>query len=282
MHNTISEIDVRTQMFKFIYFQDLLILTILGLLLWFTKNKLIWFLRIPYVAFGMGFAIYLIRDSEDNIGKRKLHSVFYFLKRNRNTVKSFGAKNEEIEEKIALKKAKKDKKKKIKNVDKDIFDYQYFISIDENNIIHHKKLGQFVKIFKIETIDILNLNESEQNAVIDDNTAFYKKYLEDFKIVSMRFPCNFSKQITFFKNKLETEENTFRRKFLNLKIQELEFLEDETYNLEFYLYIFSNEYDNLLRQTESIKKDFPTKLLDLEKDKIERVVCKLNNMNTKI
>lgn len=118
--------------------------------------------------------------------------------------------------------------------------------------------------------------------MIDDNTAFYKKYLEDFKIVSMRFPCNFSKQITFFKNKLETEENTFRRKFLNLKIQELEFLEDETYNLEFYLYIFSNEYDNLLRQTESIKKDFPTKLLDLEKDKIERVVCKLNNMNTKI
>ncbi|WP_461467877.1 hypothetical protein, partial [Parvimonas micra] len=69
---------------------------------------------------------------------------------------------------------------------------------------------------------------------------------------------------------------------LNLKIQEFEVLEETTYNLEFYLYIFSNEYDNLLRQIEEIKDDFPTKLLDLEKEKIERIICKLNNMNTKI
>ena len=92
--------------------------------------------------------------------------------------------------------------------------------------IHHKKAKQFVKIFKIETIDFLNLNESEQNNKINDNTAFYRKYLEDFKIVSMRLPCDFSEQITFFKKKLEKEENNFRRKFLNLKIQEFEIEEE--------------------------------------------------------
>lgn len=282
MHDTIPEIDTRTLMFKFIYFQDLILLTVLGLFLWFTKNNFIWFLRMPYFIFGMSFIVYLIKDSEDNIKKRNLHSVFYFLKRNRNTIKSVGEEQKQAEEENKKHNQKKEKKKKIKNIDKDMYNYQFFTSIDEKGIIHHKKAKQFVKIFKIETIDFLNLNESEQNNKINDNTAFYRKYLEDFKIVSMRFPCDFSEQITFFKKKLEKEENNFRRKFLNLKIQEFEVLEETTYNLEFYLYIFSNEYDNLLRQIEEIKDDFPTKLLDLEKEKIERIICKLNNMNTKI
>lgn len=281
MHDTIPEIDTRTLIFKFIYFQDLILLVVLGLFLWITKNKFIWFLRIPYFVFGMGFTIYLIRDSEGNIGKRNLHSIFYFLKRNRKTIKSLGAEeNKELEEKN--KELKNQKKKKIKKIDKNLYDYQFFISIDEKGIIHHKKEKQFVKIFKIETIDFLNLNESEQNNKINDNIAFYRKYLEDFKIVSMRFPCDFSEQITFFKNKLDKEENDFRKKFLNLKIQEFEVLEESTYNLEFYLYIFSKNYDNLIRQIEELKTNFPTKLLDLKQEKIERIICKLNNMNTKI
>ena len=280
MHNTIPEIDTRTLMFKFIYFQDLLLLTILGLILWFTKNKFIWFLRIPYFISGMSFAIYLIKDSENNIGKKNIHSVFYFLKRNRQVVKSTTTKEDfEFKEDFNF---KKEKKKKIKKLDKNILEYQYFISIDDNKIIHHKNNNEFVKIFKIETIDILNLNESEENIIIEDNIAFYRKYLEDFKIISMRFPCDFKIQIDFFKNKLDKEKNEFRKKFLNLKIQELEYLEDTTYNLEFYLYLFSKDYDNLIRQINEIKQEFPTKLLDLDTDKIERIICKLNNMNTKI
>ena len=98
----------------------------------------------------------------------------------------------------------------------------------------------------------------------------------------MRFPCDFKIQIDFFKNKLDKEKNEFRKKFLNLKIQELEYLEDTTYNLEFYLYLFSKDYDNLIRQINELKQEFPTKLLDLDTDKIERIICKLNNMNTKI
>jgi hypothetical protein len=279
VHNTIPEIDTRTLMFKFIYFQDLLLLTILGLILWFTKNKFIWFLRIPYFISGMSFAIYLIKDSENNIGKKNIHSVFYFLKRNRQVVKSTTKEDFEFKEDFNF---KKEKKKKIKKLDKNILEYQYFISIDDNKIIHHKNNNEFVKIFKIETIDILNLNESEENIIIEDNIAFYRKYLEDFKIISMRFPCDFKIQIDFFKNKLDKEKNEFRKKFLNLKIQELEYLEDTTYNLEFYLYLFSKDYDNLIRQINEIKQEFPTKLLDLDTDKIERIICKLNNMNTKI
>ena len=279
MHNTIPEIDTRTLMFKFIYFQDLLLLTILGLILWFTKNKFIWFLRIPYFISGMSFAIYLNKDNENNIGKKNIHSVFYFLKRNRQVVKSTTKEDFEFKEDFNF---KKEKKKKIKKLDKNILEYQYFISIDDNKIIHHKNNNEFVKIFKIETIDILNLNESEENIIIEDNIAFYRKYLEDFKIISMRFPCDFKIQIDFFKNKLDKEKNEFRKKFLNLKIQELEYLEDTTYNLEFYLYLFSKDYDNLIRQINEIKQEFPTKLLDLDTDKIERIICKLNNMNTKI
>lgn len=54
------------------------------------------------------------------------------------------------------------------------------------------------------------------------------------------------------------------------------------YNLEFYLYIFSADYDDLIRGLESMKKDFPTRLSELENEKQEKIIFKLNNLNTKI
>lgn len=98
----------------------------------------------------------------------------------------------------------------------------------------------------------------------------------------MRFPCNFRNQTEFLKEKLNAEKNEFRKKFLNLKLQELEFLENTSYNLEFYLYIFSADYDDLIRGLESMKKDFLTRLSELEKEKQEKIIFKLNNLNTKI
>ena len=186
-----------------------------------------------------------------------------------------------LKNKIDERKELRKRKKRIKNIDKDLFDYQFFISIDENGIIRHKD-NTFVKILKIETIDVLNLKDEDINKIISEYTLFFKKYLLDLKIVSMRFPCNFRNQIEFLKEKLNDEKNEFRKKFLNLKLQELEFLEDTSYNLEFYLYIFSADYDDLIRGLESMKKDFPTRLSELENEKQEKIIFKLNNLNTKI
>lgn len=56
-----------------------------------------------------------------------------------------------LKNKIDERKELRKRKKRIKNIDKDLFDYQFFISIDENGIIRHND-NTFVKILKIETM----------------------------------------------------------------------------------------------------------------------------------
>lgn len=276
MYETTKEIDTRFKIFRFIHFQEFLILLVTTMFLYFNLKKINIWLKIPYFTLGLSFVIYLIKNSPDNIGKKNAHSILFAFKRNKETVKSIERNTFAINN---LKRTLKRKKLKIKKSTLDYIDFSYFT---ENGYIKHKTDDIFIEILQIDTIDVSNLNSNHIDTIIYENAQFYRKYTDDIKIISMNFPCDYKEQIEYFTNKLDTVSNDFRKKFLTLKIKELEYLQSTKYNLEFYLMIFIDGEKNISSDIERIKLEFPNKLNRIPLDKKEKILFKLNNMNTNI
>ena len=79
---------------------------------------------------------------------------------------------------------------------------------------------QCMDILKIRDKDLLSMSPEEVQFDCMIYTKFYKIYAGDVKLISMNFPVNTSEQIIYLENKLETEQNPRRKKWLRIKLNE--------------------------------------------------------------
>lgn len=279
MYKINKNIAIKQKFTKFLYLETIIWLLVsvivLSLTSLFLKNLLI---KIFYVSMGMIFTFLLLLPSPNNPDKTIITSIIFFKKRYKKTVVSIDKLNEKRknnEEKKLIKKEKKLRKK----IQKSTLDYIDFQTIKDDKFIKHKD-GSFIEILEIMPLNLNNINPGFKQSLIDKNSNFYLSYSNDIKLIYINYPNDFSKQKQFLINKIEKEEDKFKRYMLKLKLEEFEILENFKYKKSFFLLVFGNSEINLIENIKRIKDTFPLALKHTNKKTKEKIYFKLNNLNT--
>src|SRR5699024_3748231 len=159
---------------------------------------------------------------------------------------------ENLSRKEKKKYKKEQKKKKIEKTTLDLRDILYF---DNRDYLKHKK--GYIEILEIIPQALMNLNYENTLNLIQKNSYFYMSYQQDIKIISMNFPVNFEEQIQYFNTLLENENNEFKSKFLRLKVNELEKLQETRYNKEFFMFLFSQNEVSIEEDVNQVLRILP-------------------------
>lgn len=146
----------------------------------------------------------------------------------------------------------------------------------------HLKNGCF-QIFEIESKDIFSMSDSEVNSSIFDFQTFLRAYSSDFKLVVMDFPVNTKHQQEYIEYKLKTCKNKFYAEFLIDRLDELRKVELTSRNTEYYVFIFGKDEGSLKENVASFNRLFKdvANVYDVEYNKKEKIIYRLNNMNSK-
>jgi len=175
----------------------------------------------------------------------------------------------------------KKEKEKIKQVCSKVTDLLPFLDIKDDYILQKDEV---MDIIEIEGKDILSLTANELQRDINVFHTFYKTVNIGIKLVSMNFPVNAQKQKDYIEYKLSKTNNQIYKVFLRDKKNELEYLEKNRTNKEYYLFLFAPNID-ILRSVKgtvnrTISNALNTRSLTVEKKKL--ILYKLNNKNAKI
>ncbi|MFD1705235.1 hypothetical protein ACFSCZ_00535 [Siminovitchia sediminis] len=139
-------------------------------------------------------------------------------------------------------------------------------------------------IFQIESKDLYSRNDEDLKFLLMARSRFFRSYFESIKEVAMNFPSNTEKQKAYWRKKRERTDDPLRLKFIDRKLFELEFLEKERTNREFFLFVYADNVHQLEERKKQIirgmQQSFPLKELSIEKK--EDVLFMLNNPNTKL
>ena len=186
--------------------------------------------------------------------------------------------------KIVTKEVKVENKKvkeKAKQVSSKVTDLLPFLDITNTYILQKDEV---LDIIEIEGKDILSLTPNELERDINIFHTFYKTVKIDIKLVSMNFPVNAQKQKDYIDYKISKTDNEIYKVFLKDKKNELEYLEKNRTNKEYYLFLFAPNIEILksVKNTvnRTISNALTTKNLPIEKKKL--ILYKLNNKNSKI
>lgn len=279
MYKINKNIAIKQKFTKFLYLETIIWLlvsvVVLSITSLFLKNLLIKFF---YVFVGMIFTFLLLLPSPNNPDKTIITSIIFFKKRYKKTVVSIDKLSEEIknnEEKELIKK----EKKLMKKIKKSTLDYIDFQKINDDKFIKHKD-GSFIEILEIIPLNLENLKPEFKQSLINKNSKFYSSYSKDIKIIYINYPNEFYKQKQFIINKIEKEEDEFRKYMLKLKLEEFEILENYKYKKSFFLMVFGNSERDLIENIKRIEDTFPLALKHTNKETKEKIYFKLNNLNS--
>lgn len=141
-----------------------------------------------------------------------------------------------------------------------------------------------MEIFQVGSKDLYSLNDEDLRFLLMGSARFYRSYSDDIKIIAMNFPSNTEKQKEYWLNKRDKTEDDIRLGFINRKLFELDFLEKERTNREFFLFIYAKNEQQLNERRKQVIRDmqqvFPLQELSIQKKK--DVLFVLNNQNAKV
>lgn len=173
---------------------------------------------------------------------------------------------------------KKEKPPKVKGSITDLIPFKRF----EGNYIKTKT--GLMEILQIETTDILSKNDSEIERFVSSQTGFMRTYLESFKEINLNFPTNCTTQKDYWERKHRQAKSDVQRKFIERKLFEFNFLEENRTNREFFIFIYADTADELKRRIRDFKRlsqsSFPAKSISNQKK--TEILYLLNNQNSKI
>lgn len=180
-----------------------------------------------------------------------------------------------------IKMKEKNEKEKDKKVSSKVTNVLPFLDIKKDYIVQKDEL---MDIIEIEGKDILSLTVNELARDINIFHSFYKTVNVDIKLVAMNFPVNTQKQKDYIEYKINQTNNQIYKTFLIDKRNELEFLEKNRTNKEYYLFLFAPNLEVLNSVKNTVNRTIPhalnIKTLTIEKKKL--ILYKLNNKNSKI
>lgn len=183
------------------------------------------------------------------------------------------------------KKEKKELKKELKNVNKSVLELLPIEDFQEHMRDHFIRTSYgYMNIYQIESKDVFSLNSDEIERHIADLSNFLRYYQDDMKIVCMQFPVNTYLQQQNIEKKMEKTSNNMYLHYLEKRLKELKFLEEYRFNKEFFLFIYSKDLKSISEKQDLIFRisNDSIKVKNIELDKKEKILFKLNNQNSKI
>lgn len=139
-------------------------------------------------------------------------------------------------------------------------------------------------IVQIRPRSLRGANDTEQEYVITMLTYFFRAFVQDFKIVSMVYPCITTNQQHYLGEKLSQTENAIHAHFLEQKIRELQVIEESVYDKEYYLFFYAKdaeEYANCLNVIDSqLAQVLPVNRLSVKKK--TAILSKMFNQDSRI
>lgn len=155
----------------------------------------------------------------------------------------------------------------------DFADYDFF----------EMKNGEYMEIIQITSKDIYSLNETDKDNDIFSLAHLLQAYIHDIKIVPLHTPVVLEKQKNqVIKNIRNCKVNEYIP-FLEKKLSELVFIEENRTNKEFFFFIYADTTQNLLERKKHMRNllSESNPMLDLDLDKKLNVLFQLSNLNTK-
>lgn len=112
-------------------------------------------------------------------------------------------------------------------------------------------------------------------------TKYFRLYKDDIKIIAINIPINCSEQVRFLNHKINNCTDYYRKKQLEIKKAEMEWLEKNRLNKEFYIKFFSRDLEEHRKHKEIINENLGAgnMLVSIEKRQKDIVLMKMNNKN---
>ncbi|QNK90445.1 hypothetical protein H7992_05060 [Sporosarcina sp. resist] len=156
-----------------------------------------------------------------------------------------------------------------------------FVQIEEECIT--LKTG-VMDIFQITTKDLYSLNDDDMQFLLLSQARFYRSYASSYKTVALNFPSNTEKQKNYWSKKKEKTTDSLRIRFIERKLFELNFLERERTNREFFMFVYADTPQQLEEEKNQslrgMRQSFPLESLSI--DKKQDVLFMLANQNSKL
>lgn len=278
MYKINKDINIRQKFATFIYLDTIAWLIFSSIVLFSTMlifKKL--YFRIAYIIIGELVTFSLLLPSHSNPQKNYVRSIIFFKTRYKRTVRSVD-KADTINKNKDKESIKKEKELR-KRIKKTTLDYIDFLTIKDDKFIKHKD-GTFIEILEIIPKNLNNLTPGEKEKLIKKNNEFYISYSNDIKIIYLNYPNNFESQKNFLISLINQETNDFKKYMLNLKLEELTILEDFKYKKSFFLMVFGKSEIDLNNNLKIINNNFPVETRQTSSEVKEKILFKLNNLNT--
>lgn len=139
-------------------------------------------------------------------------------------------------------------------------------------------------ILQIQTKDIYAMNPQDLEVLLYSEARVYRSNSEPIKIIGLNFPANTQVQQNYWRKKQDQTEDPLRLQFIEQKLRELDFLEKNRTNREFFRFLYAETPEQLEDQKNliirSTQHSFRLEMLD--KQKKMDILFLLNNQNSKL
>lgn len=166
---------------------------------------------------------------------------------------------------------------------------------DNRKVLPIRNYDEVINAYVLEDgsyFDILEkVPQDVENSLIDEvqfeiliQTKFYKLYRNDIKILAMNFPVSTKTQRRYLQKRLEQTNDRVKKLWLKRSVEELEEIDKNCTRREYYIFIFSGDKDNHIKNLKQViglfgitgNKDI---VKEISSEKKHRIVRKLCNMN---
>lgn len=172
-------------------------------------------------------------------------------------------------------------KTKSSDIDKSILELIPIGDYDFKNECFLYNDGSCMDIFQIRSKDLADTSQEERDFMKMKFSKWYRKYAQDIKLIMMNFPCNTKVQRDYFEYKLENTINEKRKKWLRKNIAELEWIEKNRTEREFYCMYWGKDIEELLKNREIHVENLGTSKMGymnfISPVKKENIIFKYNN-----
>ena len=197
------------------------------------------------------------------------------LKKNKrgNSTAILDEKNTVSEKKI------KEKKKKVKSSFAEIAP---IVDITNNDFFEMRS-GEYLEIIQIETKDIYSLNSNDLNDDVNNIANFYTAFTSDIKIVPLNVPLNLEEQKDHIYRQIKRCKNIVYKSLLESRLKELEVLEKNRTNREYFIFLYADEEKKLLEKLHQAKMllSRSNPAIELSIEKKTNILNQMFNPNTK-
>lgn len=178
------------------------------------------------------------------------------------------------------KRVKKERKPKIMSSFSEI---SPIIDMTENGFFELNNDEGYLDILQLTSKDVYAMNVDEIEKDVVQFAYFNQWYTEDYKIIALNFPEDTSKQQRNTLKRLNNPAKPEYESFLQQKLNELQFIETDRTNREYFLFIYADDEYTLHSRVRNIKgilrNVFP--IIQISEEKKINVLYKLFNLNSK-